>query len=61
VPAVSTSGTVTPPDSASDSRAVTVTGPPSSTGFGAADRLTAGVVPSSSAIVSVWLFRLPTV
>ena len=64
VPAVNVSGIVTLPDSASDSVAVTVTGLPSVTGFGEADRLTVGVVgvaPSSSVIVSVWLLALPTV
>ena len=44
VPAVSASEIVTLPDSVSDSRAVTVTDCPSSTGFGATDRLTIGGV-----------------
>ena len=43
VPADSDSGIVTLFDNAADSRAVTVTDCPSSTGFGAADRLTLGV------------------
>ena len=51
VPAVTETGIVTAPASADDSRAVTVTAPPSSTGFGEADSDTVGVGgvgPSSS-------------
>ena len=44
MPAVSVSGTVTSSASACDSVAVTVTGLPSSTGSGDADRLTVGGV-----------------
>ena len=54
MPAVSVSGIVTPSASVPDSRAVTVTEPPSFTGLGAADRLTARAgVASSSLIVPV--------
>ena len=42
-----------------DSVAVTVTGEPSATGFGDADRLTVGTSPS--VIVTVTLFGLPVV
>ena len=53
-------------DSALDSRAVTVTGEPSATGFGEADRLTVGGVgvvppPSSSEIVICTELGLPPV
>ena len=45
--------------SAADSVAVTVTGEPSATGFGDADRLTAGTSPS--VIVTATVFGLPAV
>ena len=48
VPGASTSGIVTSSDNASDSRAVTLTDRPSSTGFGDADSLTVGGSGSSS-------------
>ena len=48
--------------SSADSVAVTVTGEPSATGFGDADRLTVGAAGTSpSVIVTVTLFRLPAV
>ena len=57
VPAVTETGIVTAPVSADDSRAVTVTGEPSSTGFGEADSDTVGVggvvPPPSSSNVQV--------
>ena len=55
VPAVSMSGIVTPLPNASDSRAVTVTGCPSSTGFGETDRLTVGVAGGVVILVKVSL------
>ena len=63
VPAVSTSGMVTPPPTVSDSHAVTVTGCPSSTGFGETDRLAAGasVAPSPSRMVTSTDAGLPAV
>ena len=53
MPAVSVSGTVTALPSAEDNVAVTVTGLPSSTGFGEADSHTVGVgvVPPSSSMM----------
>ena len=42
MPAVSVRGIVTPRDSADDRCAVTVTGEPSVTGFGTADKVTEG-------------------
>ena len=63
VPALSVSGIVTLFDNASDNRAVTVTGCPSSTGFGEADRLTLGGsgAPSPSRIVTSTDAGLPAV
>ena len=53
LPAVSSNGIVTLFDSTSDSCAVTVTGCPSSNGFGDADRLTDGVGGGGGGVVRV--------
>ena len=63
VPAVSVSGIVTSSASASESVAVTVTGLPSSTGLGDADRLTVGRVSVSVrrkvSLAMRWFENLP--
>ncbi|MCY3594323.1 MAG: hypothetical protein OXH01_03685 [Bacteroidetes bacterium] len=62
VPAVCVSGIVTSLDSAADSVADTVTGSPSSTGFGETDSCTVGIaLPSSSRIVTSTELGLPAV